>query len=1397
MRGQDSGLTWDDALKSHVVVVLGEPGSGKSWELEERARSLAESGYFAFFVRLEQLSAQTLQSILDPTAQQRFRDWLGSAADATFFLDSVDEAKLRHPGDFFAALDSLIRAIGEDGLPRTRLVISSRISEWQPDTDKNEVAKRFASRPQKRRGDASARVADADGKPEAILVVELEPFDRRRVEQFVRARGVPSPEAFIAALDTAHAWEFARRPLDVVELLQFWVDRGRVGSLTELVEFSVDRKLRETAARERRDPLTPQRARAGAEALAAATVFCRQLTFRVPDQAFLALEGDEALDAANCLPADWLPAERRALLERAIFDGASYGRIRFHHRRVAEYLAAKWLEARVREGCPIDDIEELLCETSSANRVIRPALAPVTAWLSVIDDPLGREVRRWVLDAYPELYLQYGDPSRLSPEYKRAVLRRLGEKFAGRGRIWIESEPESLSRLAEPAIASDVAAIIADQSVPSELRAKLLLLVRHGRLDSCVDAALDIVASPYEPQALKTDAAAVVRDIGADAAIRRLAEVAASFSSIPNGLCGIFCEALYPGVIDANALVALLRKTDRVARFGVDLPYVLRRHLDAALRPEDCGELLVALVELGRIPPHVRFDAGAPPVSDQFSWVGSVLPTALRKLLAKSSLTTDERGAAAEALRLLCVLRHSRDRLEKLPDLNAASKRHAAVRQRCFWLLVQDWREQRQVPPEFVAQIFDYREVLQPELADTEWLIDDIATSREAADRELATRFATELWNHSGRPWRIRRNIRRAAAADHGSRAVFRVSEARGRWMRLKSYWYRYVRRTLGSKWWRRRVWLTVQRWYTYLRDQWVLLRYIQLLSSGEPTQLLAQLAYEAHGEGGEAKWTPTSWMPLRRKRGSLIARAARNGCKRAWHRFVPLLPHEKPDPQRTDQRVIVGLAGLQAAVTDGELDFASVDVESARLAARYGVNELNGFASWFRDLAANQPEAVRDILCECVRAEWQFAADRQHVNEVLNDLVWHGEGLIGYVKPTLLDLLRKGDPQNSTILRHALTIMVKDEQCVAELGPIALDRLQSSAPMSATFQLWLTVLMEVDGEAALSLLENALVEAPSADELMVRICAALGGSPSRFERLPSLPRPDYLNPTHLRRLIPIVFRHVRLAADVNHIGEGGYSPDERYAAQDFRNGLLTRLAAIGTPQARQVLIELRDERVLADARDWISHLIDQVTERAADLPPWTAADVQTFAADHEVDPKTDRDLFRIACKRLRDIKREVEKADISSREQVRHGDGEEFLRRWLALKLRERARGRYTVPQEEEIDRRKRPDLRIEHPKTAPVSIEVKWAERWTLSELLERLENQLVGQYLRAHDSRHGVYFLGMVQPQHRWRDPTTGGNLLSFQEVVEIVRSRARELEAARADVDAVEVVSVDFR
>lgn len=56
LAGIVGGTDWQTLLQSRYVVVLGEPGSGKTWELEARAEDLRNAGQHAFFMSIDTLS---------------------------------------------------------------------------------------------------------------------------------------------------------------------------------------------------------------------------------------------------------------------------------------------------------------------------------------------------------------------------------------------------------------------------------------------------------------------------------------------------------------------------------------------------------------------------------------------------------------------------------------------------------------------------------------------------------------------------------------------------------------------------------------------------------------------------------------------------------------------------------------------------------------------------------------------------------------------------------------------------------------------------------------------------------------------------------------------------------------------------------------------------------------------------------------------------------------------------------------------------------------------------------------------------------------------------------------------------------------------------------------------
>jgi hypothetical protein len=107
---KNTDFGWDDLLKEFRVVILGEPGSGKTWELRERVKMLVVRNEFAFFINLDGLVQRDLLALFGDKERARFDRWRQSTAPAYFFLDSVDEAKFRSLSDFYSAPDRLPRA---------------------------------------------------------------------------------------------------------------------------------------------------------------------------------------------------------------------------------------------------------------------------------------------------------------------------------------------------------------------------------------------------------------------------------------------------------------------------------------------------------------------------------------------------------------------------------------------------------------------------------------------------------------------------------------------------------------------------------------------------------------------------------------------------------------------------------------------------------------------------------------------------------------------------------------------------------------------------------------------------------------------------------------------------------------------------------------------------------------------------------------------------------------------------------------------------------------------------------------------------------------------------------------------------------------------------------------
>jgi len=1410
----ENTLSWPNLLQHPLTVILGEPGSGKSTELQLQVDKLRGQGKTAFFVRLDRVVNEALPAVLGESDRLSFKDWKKRDHVAWFFFDSVDESKLRRPDDFLTALDRIYDAIGVQELRRAPLIFTSRISEWRPITDVNALRVRFClpnqinnienQRPEATYGPLGPRdesytveqQRSAEPPKDSPLVVYLAPLDRGRVSGYAQWLGLSDPEAFIEALQTNHAWEFARRPLDVNGLVEYWRQYGRLGTLTELIENSLMLLLRETEPRETTDLLTPINARQGSEVLAAAVLLCGNLNIRVPDDAFV--PATPALEAAKCLPGTWSTGERRTLLTRPLFDGATYGTIRFHHRRMMEYLAVSWMNRCMDAGCPLDRLEDILFERHQGDYILRPNLAPVAAWLANGNNPHNRQVRERLLAAEPEIHFRYGDPAQLPLEYKRRVLNAIFNLHSGRRQTWLKYDPQALARLAEPALAADVSGLISNRDAAGSLRTDLLQLVRYGRLTDCLESALYIIAAPDEDDTVKQYAVSALRDCADTHLLRRLVGVATGLFTLSRPLSGLLCEALYPTVIDASGLADLLRKTESPERYDTGLSWTLNQHLKEKLTPALASSLLTVFLEMLGTPPYAECGPDHEQISQRFAWLCDALPTVLGKLLEQAEINAQDTVSVARSIPLLEThwdyggIKEE----EVVRQLSGSVSRHLTVKREYFWQRVAWFRTTYGHDPNWLDQVTGWLNSVRLDVGDVNWLIIDARQQEAARDRVLAFQFAFELWQpYAALQWRhwFRLLKIRLAQREIG-RHFWKFT-----WLRLidpaRPVWTRQVRHKLLSKHWWKRLANKFRRWRIWVRDQYILHLHLYRLYSGTATGWLMGLSNEAQSK--RTRWAVDDWSSLRKKRGPLIVWATQHGCEVSWRGHTPLLPHEKPVPNQTSGHTIIGLCGLQSLWQKGKIGFTDMSTQDANRVAWYALCELNGFADWLPELARAQPQAVRQVFQNAMRGEWQFPADRTHFSEVLSKLKWQGERYWPLIAQDLLTQLQIEDPQHPAILNYAISILLKSATSPRrELAVLAAQRVINYPQSSPFFIGWMLLWLQLEAIPSITYLSQCLNGLPTTegDDLMLRICNALHGGHLNSAAL--MERPDYLQPQAIRILVPLVYKHIRPNEDIDRAGSGVYHPTERDDAQEFRNGLLPRFAQMDHPQVLAVLKELHEDPQLSQHRDWITHLIEEHAKGKVDLSPWQEQDIRAFATEFETNPRTDTDLFRIACWRIQDIKKEVERAENSLREEVRRDWLEPALRRWFQRKLNDRSRQKYTIPQEAEIDQQQREDLRFENPSIpSAVPVEIKWADRWSAVELLERLENQLVGQYLRAHNIRYGIYLLGYIGRQRHWNHPTEQRRI-DLSELIRIIERKAQELEQTRLDIAKIRVIAVDF-
>jgi len=508
-----------DALRSGAVVLLGEPGLGKSTEFEALGKSGQPAGDIGRIIEVDgaeitdtatfdEIVGRYLRSLpARATTAEALRSASdvgdAAAADRTILIiDQVDESPILQQlaGHFRRSLD------GRD-ISTLHLVLGCRTADY-PSNLTAVLTNMFGS----------------------CVLADLAPLTRSEATKLASsAKGVDG-NALIAAAVESGAGALASVPLTLELLVRTFRQRGNLDASPVDLFASGVRQLVEEHDPSRAtadDESTAGQRLAVAERIAARLVLSgRRTIWRGP----ALRSGDHDLDVDALVGGeetwdggvfDVTKKMIAATLATALFTGRGANRLAFRHGSFAAYLAARYL---LRHHVPPTQLQVLfLISAGGTARTVPTPLRETAAWLVTLDETNTR----WLVEADPESLVPHS-PLVDSPSVRSlivdAMLKRAPEIEAG-DQPWARAS----RHLTHPNLDAQLLAVLEEsgtgQPPDEQAAARIRLavrLAREARSVELVDRLLQLAEHDQWDSATRVLAARAAFEIEPDRSAHRL-----------------------------------------------------------------------------------------------------------------------------------------------------------------------------------------------------------------------------------------------------------------------------------------------------------------------------------------------------------------------------------------------------------------------------------------------------------------------------------------------------------------------------------------------------------------------------------------------------------------------------------------------------------------------------------------------------------------------------------------------------------------------------------------------------------------------------------------------------------------------------------------------------------
>ena len=1407
---------WDDLIGSKRVLIVSTAGAGKTHECREQARLLFADGKAAFFLTLEGISTNEIRFLLEPAQFTRYKHWLTDGhSEAHFFLDSADELLLSH-GDFRLALRKL--AVALDGqLHRACIVVTSRpialdldafaselpVAPPPPEVEvadsPDELFRRLISGKERKEHYAADR-KPKDRDPETgVRIVGLTSLSQPQIEKLAVTRGVRDVPALIAEIDRKRAWEFARRPQELIEICSYWNEHGQLGTRSQQVAEDIRRKLQETGERKRYVTLSDAKALEGAERLAIAQILTRKRTIRFSDLSLDAAEQESATDPSIILN-DWPEKERAELLQRPLFGFASYGRVRFHHQSAVEYLAAQ----RLNRFCHSAHMAKfalfsLLFGECYGQQLVFPSMRAVAAWLAIGNDAVRDELLR----REPEALMDDGDPESFPVSAQRRILAEYVRRYGKDEWRGVRIPYPQVMRFASPELSPTVRELWAGGSTNPEVRELLIDLVQAGQMQDCRDIALEVA---NDPNASQTDRVTALTALAEMTDSGGLDELVASIltgkhwpSWVKEGLLG----ALFPKHMTIAQFVEMIGQIEVTKQSVGGIEWTLPRLISAMrLGSDQTREFRASLAQL--MEASIERSEKWPHFASRFSHLSSALATLCLAELKTDAVPSDDLIAAS----VIATRLRGHEYGDEKPGADLANRFHRAPR---------SWRKDTYVAEgafcaahilsrngnEFGANLTHGTLVGQLDNDDFDWLV---AICRDASveQKTRAAAFWDAMWlmRPSGSLDDKRVIELRDIAASEPSWAEKleerlalpkrdRTDEARETKWRKETEKRKAKEQTNIETWvtWRNEVLSDSDAYFATTKDRQVVWDFAQVLER-DPQDC-----------GWRAHWnrsTITAYF------SEAVAHRVRAAFCRYWRTVkVPLRSERVEDERNTVwSHWVHALAGIYAEAEDPDWE-KNVTAMEAEYAARLAPEEIDGVPPWLAQLVEHHPDVVDRTLGKELSAQLNDAVSFAFPG-LLADFSRADHSVLEFFAPRVSAWLSTtsaafdGEHEQARIYDHlerAIDYLLRSSSDRSQLLGLARQRLEA-APESPFVLIWLILLLSTAPEEAIASLERLVgtLARQARYRLSVNLFAAFSDRRSaRF--CPDLSNPRFTPPL-LLRLVRLAYAEIRLVDDIDRAGTGTYSPTARDEAQHGRSAVLGALLSRAGPEAWAVKQAMRADPLFAHFKDRLDQLAREKAASEAEGPAHADADIAQVEAHGEAPPADRNGMFRLMMDRLSDLQHDIAAHEFSERPILLGITLEKHIQVWFAKRLQERDNGAYRVDREALVVNDKETDIRLLSVRSnTQAVIEMKLANNgYTVPDLEKALVEQLVGQYMQHDNCRAGCLLVTMNKTRH-WDCPDTGARL-DFEAVLGRLRTQASELQIRMNHEVRLAVVGIDL-